>query len=247
MLAKISHFWDIGCTVSVMVARHVADPYSDVGKSPGGGTTATLRVVDHDVAGASPAGKLMNLSAPLGSVLTWELDGAAAGLGLAVGEMLVAALGRAIARTIGEGLVGVDVVGAGHPIVLSCAGLQRASAAQALGAVHRTLAGLPQHHWGPGLPQSFYTSAAAPDGAHSSSEIAFNDLGEVAEPPSEEPVWATQSLHRALELRAYRSGGLRYLQWWYDGRRFFPSTVEELAEQFPLALIELTSEAVAPV
>ena len=30
---------------------------------------------------------------------------------------------------------------------------------------------------------------------------------------------------------------------WYDTRRFYPITVEELAEHAPLALIELTSEA----
>ena len=37
--------------------------------------------------------------------------------------------------------------------------------------------------------------------------------------------------------------GLVQLDWWYDTRSFDSYTVEELAEQFPLALIELTSEA----
>ena len=41
----------------------------------------------------------------------------------------------------------------------------------------------------------------------------------------------------------YRTDGLVQLDWWYDTRSFEPYTVEELAEQFPLALIELTSEA----
>ena len=35
------------------------------------------------------------------------------------------------------------------------------------------------------------------------------------------------------------------LDWWYDTRSFDAYTVEELAEQLPLALIELTSEATA--
>ncbi len=46
-----------------------------------------------------------------------------------------------------------------------------------------------------------------------------------------------------LELRAYRADDLVQLDWWYDTRSFDPYTVEELAEQLPLALIELTSEA----
>ena len=32
------------------------------------------------------------------------------------------------------------------------------------------------------------------------------------------------------------------VDWWYDTRSFDAATVDELAEQFPLALIELTSE-----
>ena len=33
------------------------------------------------------------------------------------------------------------------------------------------------------------------------------------------------------------------LDWWYDTRSFDAYTVEEFTEQLPLALIELTSEA----
>ena len=44
----------------------------------------------------------------------------------------------------------------------------------------------------------------------------------------------------------YRTTDLLHLDWWYDTRRFYPSTVEELTEQFPLALIELTSDAIPP-
>ena len=50
----------------------------------------------------------------------------------------------------------------------------------------------------------------------------------------------------ALELRAYRADGVVQLDWWFDARSFEAYTVEELAEQFPLALIELTSEATPP-
>jgi hypothetical protein len=33
------------------------------------------------------------------------------------------------------------------------------------------------------------------------------------------------------------------VDWWYDSSRFDEATIQELAEQFPFALIELTSEA----
>jgi hypothetical protein len=229
-----------------MVAPHLTGSYSDVARRAGTVLGAVVRIADHDIADTALPGRRTCLAAPLGPVLSLELDGAAAELGLASGEILLAALSRAIARTIGDGVVGVDVVGSGHPVALVCAGVQWASATETVTAVRRMLAGLPRAQWGPALPDSFYTSPAAPDRTHSSSEIAFNDLGEVAAPPTDVPVW-TPGLRRALELRVYRLGDLVHLQWWYDAGRFFPSTVEELAEQFPLALIELTSEAVAPV
>lgn len=232
-----------------MVVSRLADLHSDVAESPGKVAAATVRVADHDIADAAP-GRLTRLAAPLDGVLTAELDGAAAGFGLAADEILLAALGRAIARTIGEGVVSVDVVGTGHPIPLHCATAQRLDATDTLAAVHSTLTALPRHQWGPGLPQSFYTArgtVAVQDRAHSASEIAFNDLGDLPAAPSDGPVWATRGLRRVLELRVFRTDGLVHLEWWYDARRFFPSTVEELAEQFPLALIELTSEAVAPI
>ena len=53
----------------------------------------------------------------------------------------------------------------------------------------------------------------------------------------------TPGLRHPLELRAYRADGLVQLDWWYDTRSFDSYTVEELTEQLPLALIELTSEA----
>ncbi|PRC55878.1 hypothetical protein C6A85_41470, partial [Mycobacterium sp. ITM-2017-0098] len=45
---------------------------------------------------------------------------------------------------------------------------------------------------------------------------------------------------RAPELRAQRIDGLLQLDWWYDAARFDEYSIEEMAEQFPLALIEIT-------
>ena len=64
---------------------------------------ATLRVVDHDIAeGTSPV--LHKLSTPPSDEVTAEIDGATDWLGLAPDEILLAALGRTIARTIGNGV-----------------------------------------------------------------------------------------------------------------------------------------------
>jgi hypothetical protein len=178
--------------------------------------SSPLRIVDHDTTDAPAAADLAKVSAPLGSILTGELDGAQWSLGIAGEEILLAALGLAIARTIGEGVVLVDVAGHSGSVPLSCTSAGLATATETLGAVHRTLSG------GPTAPKV----AAAPP-----SEIFFSYL-------ATEP-----GLRHALELRAYRADDLVQLDWWYDTRSFDAYTVEELAEQLPLALIELTSEA----
>jgi len=37
-----------------------------------------------------------------------------------------------------------------------------------------------------------------------------------------------------------------HVDWWYDADRYEPYTVEELADQFVLALYEVTSDALPP-
>ena len=178
--------------------------------------SSPLRIVDHDTTDAPVAADLAKISAPLDSTLTGELDGAQWYLGIAAEEILLAALGLAIAKTIGEGVVLVDVAGHSGSVPLSCTSAGLATATETLGVVHRTLSG------GPTAPRI----AATPP-----SEIFFSYLA--VEP----------GLRHALELRAYRADDLVQLDWWYDTRSFDAYTVEELAEQLPLALIELTSEA----
>ena len=178
--------------------------------------SSPLRIADHETADAPQAADLAKISAPLNSTLTGELDGAQLYLGLAGEEILLAALGLAIARTIGEGVVPVDVAGHSGSVSLSCTSAGLATATEALGAVHRSLA----------------SGSTAPKlAARPPSEIYFSYL-------ATEP-----GLRHPLELRAYRADGLVQLDWWYDTRSFDSYTVEELTEQLPLALIELTSEA----
>lgn len=218
VLAVVSQFWDIDCSVSAMVAPYLASPPSNVMTPLKSSAKATLRVSDHDIGATGRPEKPVRLSTRLASELTAELDWAQQSLGLAADEILLAALGRAIARTIGDGVVAVDIARDGRlvsqPVYLTCA----------MGA-----------HYGFGQIAS-----------HALSEIYFNYLGTVREVSSNETASETPNLYHALELRVYRTTDLLHLDWWYDTRRFYPSTVEELTEQFPLALIELTSDAIPP-
>lgn len=184
-----------------------------------GFASSLLRIVDHATLEAPQTEDLAKLSAPLNRTLTGELDGAEWYLGVAAEEILFAALGLTIARTIGEGVVTVDVAGHGGAVPLACTSAGLATATESLRAVHRTLAA---------------GSTAPKPAAQPPSEIYFSYLG--TEP----------GRRHSLELRAYREDDLVQLDWWYDTRSFDRHTVEELAEQLPLALIELTSEAMPP-
>jgi len=221
----------VRCTVSYMVAPYLADHNSDLMYALDAWTMPTLRVVDHDIAdGTSPV--LDKLSMAPSDEVTAEVDGATEWLGLDADEILLAALGRTISRTIGNGIVAVDVTGERrwqlHAIPLLCADAQQASATEMLGTVHRMFGAIPAH------------AASMP------SEIFLNYIGTL--PHGTIPMYETPpGLGYALELRVYRSDGLLHLDWWYDTTRFDRYTVEELTEQFPLAIFEMTSDAAAPV
>jgi hypothetical protein len=214
-----------------MVAPHLADQTSDMTYPVDTRALPTLRVVDHDIAeGTSPV--LDKVSMLPSEEVTAEVDGATEWLGVATDEILLAALGRAIARTIGDGVVAVDVTGDRrwllHAIPLLCAPTQQAGPTELLGHVHRMLGEVP-------------TPAAS-----LSSEVFLNYIGTL--PDGTTPMYETPpGLGYALELRVYRTDGLLHLDWWYDTTRFDRYTIEELMEQFPLALFEMTSDAAAPV
>jgi hypothetical protein len=192
---------------------------------------ANLQVTDYDADGRPGDDDVVVLSAPLSDILTQELDGASAALGVTAEDVLLAALGRTIERTIGEGVVAVDVTGHGYavqPVLLTCAGPQRIDATAMLAEIHHTLASLAMRRAVQGVPED-------PQG-QMVSEVMF---GYGAAAPAR--------LGHLLELRAHRRGDVVVLDWCYDARSFEPYTVRELAEQFPYGLIELTSEASVPV
>jgi hypothetical protein len=194
---------------------------------------ANLQVTDYDVVGGPQLDDLFVLSAPLSDVLTQELDGACLALGLTADEVLLAALGRTIHRTIGGGTVGVDVPGYGtkvYPVALTCAGPDSVSASEMLASVHHTVGALSIHRVVYGVPDDHQLTPE--------SDILFV-YGDATPDMA-----ATGHL---LELRAHRSEGVIVLDWRYDTRSFEAYTVEELAEQFAYGLVELTSEATSPI
>ncbi|MFG1933691.1 hypothetical protein ACGFK1_24050 [Mycobacterium sp. NPDC048908] len=214
-----------------MVAPYVADHTSPLTYPVDTMALPTLRVVDHDIAeGTAPV--LDTLCTVPSEEMTAEVDGATEWLGVAADELLLAALGRTIARTIGEGVVAVDVTGERrwllHAIPLLCASNQQASPTGMLRDVHRML------------------NASQAPLETLSSEVFLNCIGELAD--GTDPSYETPpGLGYALELRVYRAEGLLHLDWVYDTTRFDRYTIEELTEQFPRALFEMTSDAAAPV
>lgn len=205
----VSRFWESAATVVRMVAPPVTNPPSNV------------RVVDDEVAGRPRPEDLARLSAPLPHELTAELDGTVEYVDLCAEELLLAALGRAIARTIGVGVVTVSGLTTVAPIRLCCATERHLNADGLLAEVRHALT-VAQH-------------AALPP-----AEVVFSYLG-MPPDPALGPLQVTDG--PALGLLAYRRDDETQMDWWYDMRRLDRCTVEELAAQFRLGLIGLTSEA----
>ncbi len=95
-----------------------------------------------------------------------------------------------------------------------------------------------------GVHQMLSTAPASATGL--SSEILLNFIGVLPEGAS--PAYETPpGLGYLLELRVFREDGQMRLDWWYDTNRLDRYTIEELTEQFRLALFEMTSDAAAPM
>ncbi|MUL99214.1 polyketide synthase [Mycolicibacterium sp. CBMA 334] len=155
-------------------------------------------IADYGTAGPPRAADMATVSSSLDGVLSAELHAAQITLGCTAEDVLLAALGRTVARTIGEGMLIVDVVSG--PEV---AGFRRVG----VPCVARR-----------GLSGSELLAAARP-GAAGDAEAAH-----------------------PLAVHVHRDSGTTMgLHWRFDTRGFDHCTVQELAEQFPLALIEVTS------
>jgi hypothetical protein len=196
-----------------------------------------LRLVDHQAAGPPRPDDMAKLAAPLTSTLTAELDGAQCYLDVPAEAILLTAISRTIARTIGDTDLAVDVDAGGEcTVVVACMSARNASATEVLRAVHRSLAAAHHHTAAPPVP---------------SSDVFFSYRRTVPGPVSHDVLPRHEMLPssgHALEVRVYRTADdLVQMDWWYDTRRLDRYTVEEMTEQFPLALIDLTSDAVPPI
>lgn len=202
-----------------MVAPHIADEVRHplVAAAP-----VTLEVFDRPAGGAAPITETVRMSPS--SELMVELDAAAEWLGVQVEEILLAALGRTFGRTRGDGVVTVDVTGGHrwlyHPVSLLCAASPPMGPTELLQGAHTALVEAP----GQPDPQS-------------------DVLVDVVRSADD----AGRGAGRALELRVLRVEDSLQLDWRYDAARLDRYSVEELAEQFPRALIEITSDAAAPL
>ncbi|BCI53780.1 hypothetical protein NIIDNTM18_30580 [Mycolicibacterium litorale] len=208
-----------------MVAPHLATPHDFAASA------LRMRVTDRDAVRGTEPGTAERVSAPLDTVLTLELDGAAFALGVAADELLLAALGRTVARTMGDGVVAVDVVRDGRSapalVDLICLGDRQLDATAMVLMAHQVLTESAAGRLG----GSFGDGGVDAD-------VLFNYVGTTPARTATPPL-----VGHALELRAYRDGGIMQVDWWFDSHRFDHATIQEFAEQFPFALIELTSEA----
>ncbi|ABM13925.1 MULTISPECIES: type I polyketide synthase [Mycolicibacterium] len=166
---------------------------------------STLRIAGPEHSERPGVDDVTRLSTALSAAETGEIDDARRRLRLPVEEILLAALGRAVAATVGEGAVSVDLGGRGrsvlkpdvdlqrtvgwfttiHPVVLTAA--RQGSATQALGDVRETLKAVPHYGIGYGLLRYLYAPTARVLGASRPADILFSHIGTIPEVPAEQP------------------------------------------------------------
>ena len=166
---------------------------------------ATLRLTGRDVnaedAGAPGADDLTRLAVALTPEQTSQVDNARRILQSSAEEILLAALARTLAITVGDGVAAVDLAGAGrsvlrpevdlhrtvgwfstiYPIALPCMDLPGASAVQLLAEVSRTVKAVPHHGIGYGLLRYLHAPTAELLRTTATSEIFVSYLGMIPE------------------------------------------------------------------
>ncbi len=137
------------------------------------------------IAGTPGADDLTRLAIALTHEQTSQVDNARRILQTSTEEILLAALARILAITVGDGVAAVDLAGAGrsvlrpevdlrrtvgwfstiYPIALPCMDLPGASAVQLLAEVSRTVKAVPHHGIGYGLLRYLHAPTAGLLGA----------------------------------------------------------------------------------
>ena len=167
----------------------------------GSEATATVRLADAGDSSTPGAGDLVRVATALTSEQTSQVDNARRLLQASTEEILLAALSRSLAVTVGEGVASVDLAGTGrsvlrpdvdfrrtigwfstiYPIALPCIGDQGASATQLLGEVSNALKAVPHHGIGYGLLRYLHAPTAALLGAAGAAQIYLSYLGMIPE------------------------------------------------------------------
>ena len=161
----------------------------------------TVRLSAADGLAAPGAGDLKRLPTALDAEQTSQVDNARRVLQVSTEELLLAALARTLAATVGEGATSVDLTGAGrsvlrpdvdfhrtigwfstvYPISLPCMAPASASATQLLDEVSRTVKGVPHHGIGYGLLRYLHAPTAALLAKTGRSEFLLSYLGMMPE------------------------------------------------------------------
>lgn len=148
-------------------------------------------------------GDLTKLSCTLDAQQTSELDDARRRFRRSIQEILLAALGRTIAHTVGDGVVSVELEGDGrsvlrpdvdlrrtvgwcttyYPIPLACATGTGDAVIEQLDAVHDTLKSVPHYGIGYGLLRYIYAPTGRTFGGQRTPDIHFRYAGTIPELP----------------------------------------------------------------
>ncbi len=163
--------------------------------------STTVRLAGVEATGAPMAGDYGRIANTLTPEQTSQVDNARRIMKASTEEILLAALARGLARTVGEGVAGVDLTGAGrsvlrpdvdfhrtmgwfstvYPIPLPCMGGQGASATQLLDEVSRTVKAVPHHGIGYGLLRYLHAPTAGLLGGAGAAQIHLTYLGMLPE------------------------------------------------------------------
>jgi phthiocerol/phenolphthiocerol synthesis type-I polyketide synthase E len=162
---------------------------------------ANLRVAKSEVSQPG-ADDIAKFSSTLTASHSSEFEDARRRLRLPIDEILLAALGRTIAATVGDGTIAVDLGGPGrsvlkpdvdlhrtvgffttvYPVALTCA--KDVGARQLLDDVHETLKAVPHYGIGYGLLRYMYAPTARLLGATRPADIFFSYVGTIPELPA---------------------------------------------------------------
>ncbi|WP_123029267.1 type I polyketide synthase [Mycolicibacterium stellerae] len=163
-----------------------------------------LRVADDDADEPPSTDDLVRLPSSLTSEEADEIDRVRRMFQFTIEEVLLAALARTLAHTVGEGVAAIDLAGDGrsvlkpdvdprrtvggfstiYPVGLECVSREHADAVQVLDGVHATLTAVPHHGIGHGLLRYLHAPTARSLGRNAPAEIYLSNQGMIPDLPS---------------------------------------------------------------